>query len=393
MLKVQRPLISIQRRWITIQQPINTSIIASEENPSISNQEQPNELELDQELITEPQFQTIGSTNQSTLSITLPASIPVHVKSGSIMAAFPSSSIVSSSIPSLSNYISGMKFQKIMSTVPVKVLVSAYTSSDHISSKSFVNVILDGSKDWIVLNGKSIQAYSGDDIELIHGRFPTKNWMDQQLKYILVKGRGLCGLVGNGDIFKVSLDKGESLQVRTNELLAMSTSNISLLGGLEKNVWKNGFQPTREEKENDPVSLNVEKLDDQSTLSEKFLYYTKNSINFFIKGLNFGKEQAMLYIFGNGEYYTIKGPRTILIQSGSGSSSVFNTSGLLTQLENKQDVSFVERFVQKAENFQKPVAKVGDNLGVISLINGKVTGYRNVDNFNEEVSRIEKLKQ
>lgn len=391
MLKTGKPFISLQRRWITIQQPINTSILATEGSTSNPATEAKG-LELDQELITEPHFETIGSTNQSTLKITLPASIPVHVKSGSVMATFPSSSIVSSSIPNLNNYISGMKFQKIMSTIPVRVLVSAYTPSDLATNKSFVNIILDGSKDWIVLNGRSIQAYSGDDIELIHGKFPSEKWTDKPLKYVLVKGRGLCGLVGSGDVFKVSIDKGESLQVRTNELLAMSTSNISLLGRIEKSVWKNGFQTGSQTGKNELPALNVEKLDDYSTLTEKCVYYAKNAINSTIKIGNFGKERVMNYIFGNGEYYTINGPRTILIESGSG-SSIFGHTGILEGLQNKQDVSYVEQFVQKAEEFQKPAGKVGDNLGVISIINGKVTGYKNVDSFKEEADRIESLKK
>lgn len=337
-------------------------------------------LTLDQTMLQEPEFETIGAANQSTLAITLPASVAVHVRRGSVMATFPSTAVSTKSMPSLTGYLGGLSFQKMMSTEPVRVLISVHAMGEPVKNRSFVTIALDGTKDWVLLDPRAVQAYTGNDVELVQGRFGN-GWFAQ--KYVLVKGRGLCGLVGEGDVFKVTLTKDETLQVRVGDLLATSTRDVEEFGTLEKSVWKNGFRaPTTA-----PV-VEVEALEEGSSSIEQALHYAKRGLNGALKVFHGTCERVSNYVFGNGEYYTLRGPRTVLIQSGSATIGV--GSSVLDQLQNRQDVATAEKFVQREQDFTKPRGSVRDNLGVVRLVNGEVEGYKNVENFGEEVERIEK---
>lgn len=393
-------------RYITIQQPssanttqpVTLAVDKSEVTPIIDSSSVEN--------IESPTFKTIGSP-ASSLSITTPPSVPVHVKKGSVISVYSygqketgtgNNNFVKSTWefakPLRRLLLTGdsSTYQRIIGTVPLQLLVSAYdsVSSKSASVKSFVNLSLNGSYDWILFKPSSLQVYTGNSLNIsvkslpkrLHNGFKNRG-------YTLLNGRGLASVVGRGSVFKVGLSIGEEIRVNRNNLFAISVREESEMNGnsaVINEAWNsmNGlFHETEKYKqvENKPKKLVLFNNPSIDTVISKAYKYTKKIFAF----AQTTKLYITDYMIGNGNYVLVKGPRTVLIETGSS-----NDRFVVNTFQRIEGVEKLEKFITKEEEWRKPKADVGDNLGIVSIQNGKAS-YKNVANFSDEVKRIESL--
>ena len=181
----------------------NISITQSSINTTIKNDESisktttiPENIQQAKELagyraLEIPEFKTLGSaegttatatgsssSSSSILSINVPPSVPVYIRRGSLLSIYGIQEI--SSIDSVRSqlqfpnfwkrliyggYVSG--YQKLISTTPFSLLISSKSSSGSGSGsgsgfeKLFVNLVLDGTTDWAILDKSALQVYTG----------------------------------------------------------------------------------------------------------------------------------------------------------------------------------------------------------------------------------------
>lgn len=372
-------------RFISIHTP------ASSLGVSVSKQtdqvQAPNELSLkspqETEItLTQPVFNTI---NSSTLCATLPASLPLYVARGSIVGCYPSSSIIKHGIISnVSQWLAQVKsfngiiYDKLISTEVSKIILTGNVSR---GEGSFAIVDMDGSKDWVLYNGQ-LRLYAGEDISLSY----LNDGLFRKLQ--IIKGRGLCGIYGKGDIVKVVLDQGEQFEVRCKELLALSSDNVRQLK-LTKHRWNE--LPSPKEKEASATATTDVPEDAELSLWEKMRGYLKQVVAFGSQSQHFFARSLL----GSGEYYTIAGPTTILLQSNHAGSGGFNA---FQRLQARHEASQLSQLLESGEHLAKvPVHKTDlgsmGNLSVFSLENGRVTAMKTVKDFSEEVQRIAGLKK
>lgn len=403
-------------RFITIQQP-NTTVTT--EPVSLDNKVdlvKANTLPAVEhgtlDTINAPVFKTIG-TPSSSLSVTLPPSVPVNVKKGSVISVYsfennskgtgteqfirsnwkviqPLRQIL------LSGYAS--RYQSVISTVPLQLLVSAYDSdknSKSSSTKSFVSLTLDGSADWILFDPNSLQCYVGNSLNVSVKNLPNQlHYGFKGRGYTWLNGRGIAAVVGKGSVFKVGLGANEEIRVDRNNIFAVTVSDLSeLSSGNNITAEKWNSMDGLFHKITDNVENKIESSEIKVTNNvyiDKTLSYLKNITLKAWGMLKTGQSELTDYVMGSGNYVVVKGPRTVLIQTGSGSDNfVVNAKDFISK-STKDNVSILENVIKNEEEFRKPEPKTGDNLGVVRFIDGKPQ-YENLENFNKEVSRIEGL--
>lgn len=395
-------------RSITIQQP-STTVISEPVPLGIANEASPIIDSIDVSDIKTPTFKTVGSP-ASTLSVTTPPSVPVHVKKGSVMSIYSYSQKESEKsqnntfIKSTWEFTQPIRrmllasdvstYQKIIGTVPLEILVSAYRagSSRTASVMSFVNLPLDGSYDWALFQTNSLQCYTGNSLNISIKSLPKKLHDGfTNRAYTLLNGRGLASVVGKGNVFKVGLGAGEEIRVNRKNLFAVSIKDSAELNdesNFTTEVWDsmNGlFQGVKHDNrmEPEPKTINIFNNPSVDTIITKIYQLSKSLISYAYTT----KSHITDYVIGNGNYVLVKGPRTVLIETGSG-----NDKFVVNQFQNADGVAALEKFITKQDEWKKPKVEVGDNLGIVSISNGKTT-YRNVPNFDEEAKRIESLKK
>lgn len=411
-------------RNITIQQPssvVTTQPISLEDTPakddtsaSISplyDADKANGIEV-------PTFTTIG-TPASSLSVTIPPSIPVHVKKGSVISVYSfapkkaesdegDTNFVRSkwefSQPLRSLWLAGKasSYQRVIGTVPLQVLVSAYDGYEGSKSngvRSFVNLTLDGSVDWAVFKPDSLQCYSGNSLNVKVKSLPRDlHYGLSGRGYTWLSGRGLVSIVGNGSVFKVGLGAGDEIRVGRDNILAMSVNDLADLhnGDITSENW-NTTDGLFHKKSDDgkleavdspqPSLLTKNKAVDHVLTT--MLEYLRYAVQFMWRSTS----QLKNYALGNGHYVVVKGPRSVLVETSSGRDNfVVRANDLvLGNRSGESSIQQLEEAVREEAEWSKPKSKVGDNLGVVRIVDGKAT-YKNLDNFNDEVKRIENLK-
>lgn len=402
-------------RYITIQPAttITTQPVSLESFQSKSNNDDISKLPIVDyntvESISSSTFKTIG-TPASSLSVIAPPSIPVHVKKGSLMSIYSFAKNTNNSIKSKWEFIQPLRrfwltgdtssYQSIIGTVPLQLLVSAYDQFDTSKSsgtKTFVNLTLDGSVDWILFETNSLQCYTGASLNVKIESLPKQlHYGYKGRGYAWLNGRGLVSVAGNGNIFKVGLGVGEEIRVERSKIFAISVKELAELNNencIKSEIWNSVDGLFHEKKGNttntqtklEPKSIklfNNKIVDETLTITWKYI----KSMNEIFQS---GKSKLLDYVIGNGQYVVIKGPRTVLIETGSGRDNfVVRSNELLT---NKDNIEELEKIVKQEQEWSKPDSQIGDNLGVVTISNGKAT-YKNLPNFDEEVKRIEGLK-
>lgn len=437
MLSLKCPTIASVRfvRHITIQQPSTVSTAtpvsldaASHDSETKSQNAAPQvEIAIKTNIGVvpdHPQFKTIG-TPATTLSVSIPPSIPVTVKKGSVMSVYSysnnkmpshSSTNINNSIKSTWKFFQPLRrlflsgetasYQRIIGTVSLQLLISAYTTGgskvSSLGTKSFVNLSLDGTFDWALFNTSSLQCYTGNSLNVDVKRLPKD--LQYGLKgrgYTWINGRGLASVVGNGNVFNVSLGEGEEIRVDRNNIFAVTMKDVSELsnGSIYAEKWNisDGVFSKRDDHEKVSDTEPAQALETKTNTKWTNNIYLDNIIGYtkilFSKTFNFfGDSKSLLtdYVMGTGNYVVIRGPRTVLIETGAGKDNfVVNTQNIF-QNTTKGAVEELEEFVKTEEEFSNPTPKNGDNFGVVRIENGKVK-YENIDNFDKEVKRIEGL--
>lgn len=395
-------------RYITIQQPSTVSttqpVSLAIDKSDVASMIDP----VNVEHIDTPTFETIGNP-ASSLSITIPPSVPVYVKKRSVMSVYShaqkdtnpeKTSFIKSSWefkkPIRRFLFSGDRstYQKIIGTVPMQLLVSAHDGSVSKSSsvKSFVNLSLDGSYDWILFQPSALQCYTGNSLSVdvkslpksLHNGFKNRG-------YTWLNGRGLASVVGRGSVFKVGLGVGEEIRVNRNNLFALSVTDVGELNNdsvIGTELWNsmNGLFNKIKKVNDNEEPVKVFKLFNNPAVDgfiSKSYEYTKKAFSF----VSTTTTNISDFIIGNGNYVIVRGPRTVLIETGCS-----NANFVVNPFQGVEGVEKLEKYITKEEEWKKPKVVPGDNFGVVTIGGGK-TSYKNIENFDEEVKRIESLKK
>lgn len=237
-------------------------------------------------------FETLG-TPPTILSIHSPPSVPIYLRRGSLLSIYGlkssnknnsnTSAIGSVNIddgPIIRNTIEYphwwkqliltgkfQSFQKLISTIPISLLISSHnkSSAKATTDSSFVNLILDGLNDWAILNKDAIQVYTGNSLSVsVHSipRYISKKLAKQlgtattsgaatsgigglgsvfglgkgtarietglrslwNRGYTLLSGRGQVGLVGNGGIYQLDVGEQEEILINKRAILAITVN-------------------------------------------------------------------------------------------------------------------------------------------------------------------------
>ncbi|KAG7732110.1 hypothetical protein KL948_002308 [Ogataea haglerorum] len=323
-------------------------------------------------LPSEAVFDTIGQT-QSTLSLTVPPSVPVHVKRGSLMALFTATETKASMKDIVQSRLEAQEplkrfaygghtslYQRLISTVPVTLLISAYDSTSVFrrskTSKTFCTLSLDGSVDWALFNRDSVQAYTGNSLTITIQKLPRSVSKAGVRKFGLPKnstpgltgtfssgykhvaGRGYVSLVGEGSIFRVNLNEDEEILVKKDNLFAASIGQIQDLedGYFVSQILDKHLQAEEEEE----VRV-IDTRQEESVFSKakELIYRGWNNLH---------RKQQSLFdtIIGNGSYINVRGPRILLIQANTGKDRFV--------IGSCSSVSTVEKYIKKGGFTQPP---------------------------------------
>ncbi|ODV86485.1 hypothetical protein CANARDRAFT_27683 [[Candida] arabinofermentans NRRL YB-2248] len=448
----------IGHRQISIQQaPTNLSASPPTYRPTISAisenvDELPSLQSSNSQFSSEtPVFQTIGQA-QSTLSLTLPPSLPIYLKRGSLISLYttpappvnvpgtaPSSTSSNASVGSAPTISSTLQitspftrlfhggitsaYQRLVSTVPTNLLISAYTSttSSNIisyftrateSSKTFCNITLDGTTDWALLQPRALHFYAGSNLVLKTNKLPLKvnrkgvskfglpknastglrtGWWNSG--YSVCSGRGLVGLVGNGSIFQFGLQEDEYVLIKRSNLLGCSLLDKSELesGYFTAERLNSGLTATKEvheEEDEDNMEFMASKEEEphSDTISSR-VYATVKGWYSWLKGVKDDTYEQL--IVGNGDFVNVKGPRTLLLQTNTGFDHFVVNRGKGGL--RSSSLESVEKYIRDKKQFKNPEKTSEDYLSYVTVKDGKVE-FRNTPDFRKTVEYIESLK-
>lgn len=371
-------------RAISIQPPSTTPVVEAKGTGTAQVADDVSQLgvvkskkEVIQFTKDEPVMQSLGNP-QSTLSITAPPSVPVFVKRGSLMSLYASQkagvdtefgSIVTSTLSlqqPLRRFLYGginSSYQRIISTVPINILVSGYPAGGWLSklnpnttasaTKTFCNLALDGTIDWAVFDPNALHVYTGNSLLISSQRFPK--WIKDGKKrrtglsqlfqsgYTLLTGRGYVSLLGSGSIFKLGLGENEQIYIKKDNLLASSIRDAGEFGsGAFESQLISNKTFAEQQKEKEQSESHVAVAQPVPTTWEKFTGFFKSA------GSAISRSVATVssYIVGNGEYINIKGPRMLLIQTSTGTDQfVYNTTRWNGRFG--ADIEDTEKFIKK----------------------------------------------
>lgn len=373
---------------------------------------------------SDPLFQSIG-TPQSTLSLSLPPSSPVYIKRGSLISLFGAKDITNS-ISSTLEVHSPLRrllfgnitssYQKLMSTVPIKALVSAYDQGSFgilsfltkgtASTLTFVNLSLDGRVDWAIFPPKGLHCYAGSSLIVSPRAFPrnSKNGMFSWLRsgYTLCSGRGYLSLIGEGQVFKLSLGPDEEILIKKDSLLASSVNGVDdfkngyfEMENLNQKIDEESKLNQKTDQDSDESLkpwINPDESTPKSSIISTTYNYTKRFIQNIVSIFKSSSNNIHDNIIGNGSFLKIKGPRSILLQTKSGMEKVTIGSNTNSFSSLSNQVSNVEKYIKKAEDFKNPQTKPADFLSYVSVKDGKVE-FKSTPDFSKTVKEIESLKK
>ncbi|GMM30122.1 hypothetical protein DAMA08_028670 [Martiniozyma asiatica (nom. inval.)] len=302
---------------------------------------------------------TTGTPHLQPLSSSLLATLPASI---SLASKHP---VILSTTPLITRR--NLLHSTFVATEPTRILISPFKTtvletiglgwlkrrfSKH-NDPRFVVVSLDGTVDWYVPHGVGCSVGC-------------------EFKGKVVTGRGQIGIVGNGGVYRVDID--DEFWVRKSSLVGMSLIEGEAVKGkvtLESKRWDGG-------KDKDGQIKQLEKnLQDDSLLGK---------IKSFISVATKWSKKIGNFAIGGGDYYVLKGPRTVLVETGTG-MDIYKPN-LPFEFPSFKDPSTMIS--------SKPLEKestIADNLGVVRIEGGKVTQFQNVTNFDKEAARISLLKK
>lgn len=323
------------RRSISILRPSPTTVIPS--NILTESQldvktlfETTNEDSLETTSVTTTEFQLLGD-NPTLASVQVSASIPLYVNRHCLVSIHDSNRLDNVNV-SLTRWFtfwptfSLSRFNKLIGTDQFHCLVSSKKPSDTLSLLQ-----LNGTHDWVVFRPSSIISFeenSSLSIQWYHKWLNYLKWMTNSINsfssYGKVSGRGNILLNGVGSIYKLELKSEE-------EQILLQKSRILAINGLNKLDFKNAitFEQSSKNITEHSLSTNVENTNAGShtvTLYKKTVAMIKNRW----RNVN------------NSDFVRIKGPRTVLVQTGSKNSNfqIWSRTATAFQSPSKNYLSF-----------------------------------------------------
>lgn len=246
-------------------------------------------------------FEVLGAP-YSLLSVTLSPSQILHTRRGTFVGLSGNADGVVSTLRILNptRVALGIPFlfQKITSTSPVNALISAKSPVT-----SFAVLHLDGTEDWKIAQSKALLAWTGDSLGIsssLNLRGSIANWGESN-----VTGRGLLALVGQGNIYSVTLQAKEKYTVHPSNVIAYSLSSDL---------------PRPYRFKSSTIRLQIPSLGLNRILpNSKFLMDLKSSDTwkFFTTLLYRIRTWSRRTIWGDRLFLQFEGPTTLLLQSRS----------------------------------------------------------------------------
>lgn len=360
-----------------------------------------------------PIINCIGSP-QSVLSVNSPPSVPLFLRRKSLLSIFGTNSLnVRLTLELIfpfrrlifGNFTS--IYQKLQSTTPFSVLVSA--SSSNKFNKTFANLVLDGQNDWAILNKNSLQAYTGNSLNIslhLSPKDSLRKW--NLLGYTLLSGRGQAALVGNGTLYNINVPEGEHLLINRKNLLAITVNGPN---DLQNCISRHTFPETSIPVENQASDANIQnefiaEIEPESQIRKYWnkLFAKKQELlpevatkqpldltevakkdssdviaspnqfkNYWNKlalFLSKSKVTTKSFLVGNTQFLKVEGPRNLLIQSDL---DQLVTSVNLPSIQNKE----IPRQSQ-------------DYLSYATIDSSKRVNLRSTPDFKETLDEMDK---
>ncbi|QPG73151.1 hypothetical protein FOA43_000457 [Brettanomyces nanus] len=337
----------------------------------------------------EPVMETLGNP-KSTLSLTIPPSVPVYVKRGSLISIFMADSganldtAVTSTLrinQPIRRFLYGgftSTYQRLLSTVSLNLMISAYSKGGPLSSfmfstkaqstKTFCNIAMDGTMDWALLDPKSLHVYTGNNLLVTSQMLPKKTNGKKKLDtglyslfqsgYTLLTGRGYVSLVGSGSIFKLGLARDEEIYIKQANLLATTIKDVSELSSgyfIGKNIDNKTFAKSVKVKAKKEVGLG-----ELETTKSRLSWFGafKSMLVKVLSILASSQARVSKLVAFNGRYIKVKGPRTLLIQTSSGLDKFVYNSTLLGRSKFRGSITDVEKFIRNKQQLSKPETEI-----------------------------------
>lgn len=234
---------------LSVGEPVSSSRILTASSSLINAYQLP-KLTSDNQLQLEP----IGTSNSHAASVSLPPSLPVHIRRGLLLALQGDPAHVSIK-PHFLNVFKRLlygnltsRYTQIVSTETTLLLVSARADTPvprlfKVSSpKALATVVLDGKCDWALLKRDALHIYGGPSLNVetvkvplrisrqlaksLNSRSRTETGLSSWLRlgYTFVGGRGVIGVVGNGLIYSVDVAEGDEVAVSKSCLVGVSVN-------------------------------------------------------------------------------------------------------------------------------------------------------------------------
>ncbi|KAK6461678.1 altered inheritance of mitochondria protein 24, mitochondrial [Scheffersomyces coipomensis] len=351
-------------RSISISQP-PTSVSGSNLSNTVTENHNIKDVELLESIKTleTAEFKALGNP-QSILSVNSPPSVPVYVRRGSLLSIYGFNNSSISAVKShlevidpFRRYLYGgyvSSYQKLISTTPFSLLISSISRNFSLFKKSenktFVNLALDGSTDWAILNKDALQVFTGNslNIGLYHLPSTISKRLSKQLNisqktstglstwsrlgYTLLTGRGQVGLVGNGSIYNINLQPGEELLINQQNLLGITVNGPY---DLQNCVIKYSFPVDSSNKSELIIQKQAPSLSllgiirSNATAASKFRQYGQLLSSYFSTIFSYfskGRNSSYNFLVGNQDFVKVIGPRNILLQSYTSDTTYISPS-------------------------------------------------------------------
>lgn len=275
---------------------------------------------------TSVRVQPLGNP-PSVVAVTAPPSVPIFYRHRALVAlqGTPSNlSLRADWFSPFQRFIQGnlsSRYQRAVGTESFTALITAASPFwFNNSQRCFSVVTLDGVSDWAVLKKDALQVYAGPSLvlgtysvprrilrllakQLDVARKPTGLHLWLRLGYTFLSGRGMACLSGNGAMYTSLIAEGEEVSVSRKHLVALTVNGPH---DLENSVVE--FAHTK-----DTPAPAVPALSSVKTWS-LFVAYTRAVAAVLRRYTN----KVRGYVNHQTDFVRVVGPRTLLLQSGSG---------------------------------------------------------------------------
>jgi uncharacterized protein (AIM24 family) len=155
-----------------------------------------------------PTFSSIGEPSKL-LNITLPESSLLNIRDGSMVVINGEINGMQSVTKELA---AGIEYQALRSSSPASLVING-------NNKNY-SVIRIENEEWFILNGESIVAWTGFDLELLAVRKLGKFTSFQS------KGKGVLVVNGENNLVDLQLESGDEIWVSPSSFVASSTPGL-----------------------------------------------------------------------------------------------------------------------------------------------------------------------